>query len=91
VDLAIDFVSDQLGRHPSIRGLNRLIDWHLETAHGKVRDKLQMLHNITTKFLENKPVYRCGHCGYGGKLLHWHCPSCKQWSRMKPIHGLEGD
>ncbi len=91
VDIAIDFVSDQLSHHPSIRGLNRLIYWHLESAHGKVRDKLQMLHDITSKFLENKPIYRCEHCGYGGKLLHWHCPSCKQWSRMKPIHGLEGD
>lgn len=91
IDIAIDFVSDQLSRHPSIRGLNRLIYWHLESAHGRVRDKLQMLYDITTKFLENKPIYRCEHCGYGGKLLHWHCPSCKQWSRMKPIHGLEGD
>lgn len=91
VDIAIDFVSSQLSRHPSIRGLNRLIYWHLESAHGKVRDKLQMLYDITSKFLENKPIYRCGHCGFGGKLLHWHCPSCKQWSRMKPIHGLEGD
>lgn len=91
MDLAIDFVSAQLSRHPSIRGLNRLIYWHLESAHGKVRDKLQMLYDITSKFLENKPIYRCGHCGYGGKLLHWHCPSCKQWSKMKPIHGLEGD
>lgn len=91
VDFAIDFVSGQLGRHPSIRGLNQLINWHLESAHGKVRDKLQMLYAITSKFLENKPIYRCGHCGFGGKLLHWHCPSCKQWGRMKPIHGLEGD
>lgn len=91
VDIAIDFVASQLSRHPSIRGLNRLIYWHLESAHGKVRDKLQMLYDITSKFLENKPIYRCGHCGYAGKLLHWHCPSCKQWSRMKPIHGLEGD
>ena len=91
MDLAIDFVSGQLSRHPSIRGLNRLIYWHLESAHGKVRDKLQMLYDITSKFLENKPIYRCGHCGFGGKLLHWHCPSCKQWSRIKPIHGLEGD
>lgn len=91
LDFAIDFVSGQLSRHPSIRGLNQLIYWHLESAHGKVRDKLQMLYDITSKFLENKPIYRCGHCGFGGKLLHWHCPSCKQWSRMKPIHGLEGD
>ncbi len=89
-DLAIDFVSSALNRYPSIRGLNRLICWHLESAHGKVRDKLQMLYGITSKFLENKPVYRCGHCGFSGKLLHWHCPSCKQWGRTKPIHGLEG-
>ena len=90
-DLAIDFVSTQLSHHPSIRGLNRLIYWHLESAHGRVRDKLQMLYDITSKFLENKPIYRCEQCGFSGKLLHWHCPSCKQWGRTKPIHGLEGD
>lgn len=90
-DHAIDFVSTQLSRHPSIRGLNKLIYWHLESAHGKVRDKLQMLYDITGRFLDNKPIYRCGHCGFGGKLLHWHCPSCKQWGKMKPIHGIEGD
>lgn len=91
VDFAIDFVSSQLSRNPSIRGLNRLIYWHLESAHGAVRDKLQMLYAITSKFLENKPIYRCEQCGFGGKRLHWHCPSCKQWGRVKPIHGLEGD
>jgi lipopolysaccharide biosynthesis regulator YciM len=91
MDEAIDFVSEKLGTYPSIRGLNRLIFWHLETATGKIRVKLQMLYDITSKFLVNKPVYRCGHCGFGGKHLHWHCPSCKQWGRMKPVHGLEGD
>lgn len=91
VEQAADFVAEQLKRHPSIRGLNRLISWHVDTAHGKVRDKLSMLYGITSKFLKNKPVYRCGSCGFGGKILHWQCPSCKQWSKMKPIHGLEGD
>jgi lipopolysaccharide assembly protein B len=91
LDMAINFVSIQLSRYPSIRGLNQLIQWHLESTHGIVRDKLQMLYDITSKFLENKPVYRCGQCGYSGKLLHWLCPSCKQWGRTKPIHGLEGD
>lgn len=91
LDVAIDFVSAQLSQHPSIRGLNRLIYWHLESAQGRVRAKLQMLYDITSKFLHNKPIYRCGHCGYSGKLLHWFCPSCKNWGRVKPIHGLEGD
>lgn len=90
VDDAIDFVSSQLSRYPSIRGLNKLIAWHLESAHGKVRQQLQMLYAITSKFLEKKPIYRCEHCGFSGKLLHWNCPSCKQWGRIKPINGLEG-
>lgn len=90
-DISIDFVSSQLSKHPSIRGLNRLIHLHLENAHGTVRNKLQMLYDITSKFLENKPVYRCGQCGYGGKLMHWQCPSCKEWGKLKPVHGLEGD
>lgn len=91
MDAAVDFVAEKLSKHPSIKGLNKLIYWHLETAHGKVRDKLQMLYDITSKFLDNKPIYRCGHCGYSGKNLHWLCPSCKQWGKMKPIHGFEGD
>lgn len=91
LDVAIDFISVQLSRYPSIRGLNQLIQWHLESAHGLVRDKLHMLYSITSKFLEDKPIYRCGHCGFSGKHLHWLCPSCKQWGRTKPIHGLEGD
>jgi lipopolysaccharide biosynthesis regulator YciM len=89
-DDAIDFVSSQLARYPSIRGLNQLIAWHLESASGKVREQLQMLYDITTKFLEKKPIYRCEQCGFSGKLLHWNCPSCKQWGRIKPINGLEG-
>lgn len=91
VDVAIDFVASHLGSHPSIRGLNQLIRWHLESASGKVRDKLQILYDITSKFLESKPIYRCSHCGFSGKLLHWQCPSCKLWGKTKPIHGLEGD
>jgi lipopolysaccharide assembly protein B len=87
---AIDFVSSQLARYPSIRGLNKLIAWHLESAHGKVRQQLEMLSTITAKFLEKKPIYRCEHCGFSGKLLHWNCPSCKHWGRIKPINGLEG-
>ena len=90
IESAIDFVSSQLARYPSIRGLNKLIAWHLESAQGKVKQQLQMLYDITTKFLEKKPIYRCAHCGFSGKLLHWNCPSCKQWGRIKPINGLEG-
>ncbi len=91
VEQALDFLAEQLERHPSVKGLNQLIAWHLETTYGKVRTKLQVLYDMTNKLLNDKPIYRCIQCGYGGKHLHWLCPSCKEWSTMKPIHGLEGD
>lgn len=90
-NVAIDFVTEQLRRNPSVRGLSQLIKWHLDTTDGKVKEKLQMLQDITRKLLETKPVYRCEHCGFSGKKLHWQCPGCKQWDTMKPVRGLEGD
>lgn len=88
---AIDFVTEQLGKHPSLKGLRQLIDWHLTLAYGKVRAKLSMLHDITAKLLEGKPTYRCESCGFAGNRLNWHCPSCKRWSTTKPICGIEGE
>lgn len=91
VEFALDFISEELTKHPSLRGLNRLIQWYLQTTYGKVRMKLGMLYDITSKLLEDKPVYRCGQCGFAGMHLHWQCPGCKSWGKVKPIYGLEGD
>ncbi|MFI4936949.1 MAG: lipopolysaccharide assembly protein LapB [Candidatus Berkiellales bacterium] len=35
--------------------------------------------------LEKKATYRCGQCGFASQLLHWQCPSCRQWKEIKPI------
>ncbi len=88
---ALDYVSENLNLHPSLKGLNRLIKWYLDATYGKVRGKLKMLYKITSKLVENKPIYRCGQCGFSGKHLHWQCPGCREWSTIKPICGLEGD
>lgn len=88
---ALDFLIEQLHRYPSIKGLNQLVTWYLGMTYGKVHAKLQMLHPIMTTLLSDKPIYRCLQCGYGGKYLYWLCPGCKEWSVMKPVHGLEGD
>ncbi len=88
---AIDFVTEKLNRHPSLKGLNQLIEWHLDLAYGKVKTQLSMLHNITEKLLIDKPIYRCESCGFSGCHLHWNCPSCKRWNTIKPICGIEGE
>lgn len=88
---AIDFVTEQLNLHPSLKGLNQLIEWHLDISYGKVKKKLSVLYNITVKLLKDKPIYRCENCGFSGALLHWSCPSCKRWNTVKPICGIEGE
>jgi len=85
------FIVDSLRKKPSIRGLSHLIEISLDFTKGTAHDNLLILQEITSKLLENKPVYRCTHCGFKGKSMFWHCPSCKSWSSIKPIQGIEGE
>lgn len=91
IDLAIDFVTEQLSYRPSLPGLKQLIEWYLAVSTGKVQSKIEVLYQITETMLEGKPGYRCQRCGFSGKYLRWFCPSCKNWSTIKPICGVEGE
>ena len=88
---AARFIAEQLRTNPSVRGLHQLIRLQLIDAEGPAKENLAILYDLTIKLLKNKPIYRCEQCGFHGKVLHWLCPSCKEWSTIKPIHGLEGD
>ena len=88
---AVEFMTEQLRKRPSVRGLSRLIDLNLTGATGKGKDDLLILRGLVEQLLVNKPIYKCKHCGFSGKSLHWQCPSCKEWNAVKPIHGVEGE
>lgn len=90
-DVAANFITEQLRKRPSVRGLDRLIELNLVHSEGAARDNLLILRDLVKKLLEEKPVYKCNHCGFVGRSLHWQCPSCKNWNSMKPIHGVEGE
>ena len=85
------FIADYLKRNPTIRGLTQLIDLHIDNTSGAARENLSILRSFTEALVVDKPTYRCGECGFAGKSLHWHCPSCRQWGTTEPIFGLEGE
>ncbi|HET9843801.1 MAG TPA: lipopolysaccharide assembly protein LapB, partial [Gammaproteobacteria bacterium] len=85
------FLAEHMREKPSIRGIRHLVDYHLVQAKEEVRDDLLILRCMMDKLLENKPTYRCNHCGFSTKTLHWQCPSCRQWSSIKPIHRIDGE
>ena len=89
--VAADFIKEYLKERPSVRGMDRLIELHLASTPEPIREKLQVLKDVTDQLIANKPVYKCQQCGFTGRTLHWHCPGCKSWNTVKPIQGVEGE
>jgi len=85
------FITDELKSRPSIRGFNRLIELHLEYGSNNARESLSILRGLTGQLEQSKPIYQCVRCGFAGRTLHWHCPSCREWDSTRPIQGLEGE
>jgi lipopolysaccharide assembly protein B len=85
---AIDFLTGQLRKRPSVRGMMALIDATLDRSEGEARENFLILRDLTRKLLEGRAMYRCNHCGFGAKAHHWQCPSCKSWGTVRPIHSV---
>ena len=81
------FLAAQLVDHPSLQGLAQLIRVQLGTGSGESRADLALLQELTQNLVARRPTYRCGHCGFAGKHLHWNCPGCKHWGSVKIIDG----
>jgi lipopolysaccharide biosynthesis regulator YciM len=88
---AINYLSEQLRRRASIRGLDSLVRYLLHDCDATSRRYLETLREITQNLLCGKTYYKCRHCGLAVKSLHWQCPGCKHWASIKPIQGMEGD
>ncbi|KPJ94302.1 MAG: hypothetical protein AMJ55_06590 [Gammaproteobacteria bacterium SG8_15] len=88
---AADQIMQSLRAKPTVNGLNQLLKLILINADGEVREKLSMIRDITSRLVEDRPVYRCKNCGFRGKKLHWQCPTCRHWCTVKPILSDEKD
>ena len=88
---AIKFMTAELKKHPTVIGVDRLIQYALTQAHGSSRDSLISIKELTGKLLKTRTPYKCRQCGFDAKSLHWQCPSCKNWNTIKPLHGLENE
>lgn len=85
------FIANHLKKNPTIRGLTQLIDLHIDNTQGVAKENLSILRSFAEALVADKPAYRCNDCGFEGKKMRWHCPSCKQWGTIEPIFGLEGE
>ncbi len=86
---AVALLHAMLRRRPSLRLLQRLLELRQEET--SECSEVQLAAQTLETFLANKPLFHCENCGFTSRTMHWQCPGCKQWDRVKPIHGIEGD
>ena len=87
--VAAEQILRSLQKSPSISGLNQFIKLNLINAEGETQEQLTTIKSITSRLIENNPIYRCKNCGFRGKKLHWQCPTCRRWCTVKPIQSDE--
>ncbi|WKM71183.1 lipopolysaccharide assembly protein LapB [Klebsiella oxytoca] len=91
IESAQNYATRQLERHPTMRVFHKLIDYHInEAEEGRAKQSLGVLRQMVGEQVRSKPRYRCQKCGFTAHTLYWHCPSCRSWSTIKPIRGLDG-
>ncbi len=90
-DTAQMLITRQLQRQPTMRVFHKLMDYHLQEAEeGRAKESLMVLRDMVGEQIRSKPRYRCYKCGFTAFTMYWHCPSCRAWSTVKPIRGLDG-
>ncbi len=77
--------TEYLKEHPNLTVIKTLCDLQLEQNEGLTKAQLEVLQVHFSKQLKIQAKYQCRQCGYESKLLHWQCPSCRQWSSTKPV------
>ena len=82
---ASTFIADYMKAHPTVRGLNRIVEMNIQSTEGVAREHFGILQRLTEQLMSEQSIYQCGHCGFDAHQMHWQCPSCKQWGSLRPL------
>jgi lipopolysaccharide assembly protein B len=88
---AIRFISEELKNRPTVKGVDKLIEYALVRSEGETHEHLKTIKELTGQLIEGRAMYKCNSCGFDAKLLHWQCPGCKHWDTVKPVFGVAGE
>ncbi len=83
-EAAYKLVSDELRQHPSLLGLNKLLEATLLDVKTERRTDIELVHNLVHQRTRGLAMYRCKQCGFKAKHFYWHCPACHGWETYSP-------
>ncbi len=80
---ATAFLSEQMDRSPSLKGLLHLIELNAGLPEPQSNRILWNMKTHVERLLSERPSYQCSKCGFVANTLHWQCPSCRSWSSIR--------
>ncbi|HEU0230643.1 MAG TPA: lipopolysaccharide assembly protein LapB [Burkholderiaceae bacterium] len=87
---AWEFARDALRAHPSLLGLDRLLEAELaskdtprQTGIAPGAD-LGLLRTLIHKHIQRLDRYSCRVCGFEARHFYWQCPGCSSWETYEP-------
>jgi lipopolysaccharide biosynthesis regulator YciM len=79
------FISNELKIKPTVKGVDRLIEYVISKCEGEIYDYFKTIKILTSKLIEVRAMYKCNNCGFDAKQMHWLCLGCNNWDTVKPV------
>jgi lipopolysaccharide biosynthesis regulator YciM len=79
---AEQLLREELKRHPSLLGFERLLA--ARSAAVKGDPELDLLRSLIHTQTRKLARYRCNKCGFRAREFHWQCPGCTSWDSYPP-------
>lgn len=84
------FARAALRTHPSLLGLDRLLEAELAAPRGEGDASpvpgadLTLLRSLIHKHTQRLDRYACRNCGFQARRYYWQCPGCNAWETYSP-------
>ena len=82
---AIKFIEQQLEKEPTFSLMGKYLLLSLDDPSLTDRKLLNKVKDALFAVNKKNATYKCVSCGLGVHALHWQCPSCSNWSTIKPL------
>lgn len=88
-EAAYRLVREELRRHPTLLGLDRLLEAQLLNAPPSWRQDLELIKSLVQSHTRSLAMYRCGACGFRARQYYWRCPACGGWETYPTLRTEE--
>ena len=88
---AYQLVRDELGRNPTLLGLDKLLEAALLTVTPEQRKDIELVKGLVHSHTRRVARYRCDDCGFKARQFYWRCPACGGWETYPPKRTEEYD